>query len=100
MAGIHEEQASILEDQAITVKDVLRYQSSTALIIRRCTSTQWFQIGEALASHQHLLELSIVDCSCGDAILLKLEETKQLLRLRVRTLMADAERCGITPSGV
>ena len=91
MAGIREEQASILEDQAITVKDVLRYQSSTALIIRRCTSTQWFQIGEALASHQHLLELSIVDCSCGDAILRKLEGAKQLVHLHVRCSITQVE---------
>ena len=85
--------------EAVTINSIFpAHQDATAIIIDRCTSTSWSEIGNALASLNQLHSLILRDCETGISLWEKLFSSKSLRRLHMGTHSRDTESCDVTES--
>lgn len=94
------EQSIVIENRTITAEDfLLTHQTATAIKLEYCTSSQWNQVGVAVASLLHLRILTLSHCKVDDSFFKQLSKSKSIRRLQTGNPGLVLEHCDISEIG-
>ena len=77
---------SMISNRTITGKDILpAHVFASSVAISYCSSPDWIEVGQALASIKQLHSLAVLHSNCDDPMLRYLKPLRSLRSLELRT---------------